>query len=349
MDGVNADPGRRFPDANNRADPTISPGFTTRRLHPMTPAELLSFAAIGCLAGGIGGLLGIGGSAVFIPVATLLFGPDQQVYQAAAMILNAAVAATATAKHHRVGAVPWRHVLPMAIAAVVMVLVGVAAGNALGGAMLARLFGILLLILAFSETRNLLRRGRGTSSSADVDAGRTTREHPAILTSIGGAMGLIGGLLGIGGGTIGVPLLRYAARFPLRACIASSAAVTLPLAVVGAVYKNLSLSELPGESIADERRALIIAAAVVPTAIAGAFAGATLVHRLPLTAIRVAFVALLLIGGARMLLTPEGASQTPPSRGSSLESHVDEAAGSQPAELSATGPAQASPSGTTLP
>ena len=237
----------------------------------------------------------------------------------------------------------------MSIAAVVMVLVGVAAGNALGGATLARLFGVLLLILAFSETRNLLRRSRGASSPPEVDVERAAREHPAILTSIGGAMGLIGGLLGIGGGTIGVPLLRYAGRFPLRACIASSAAVTLPLAVVGAIYKNLSLSELPGESIADERRALIMAAAVVPTAIAGAFAGATLVHRLPLTAIRVAFVALLLIGGARMLLAPEGASQASPSQGSSLESHVDEAAGSQPAGPMTTGPAQSSPSGTTLP
>lgn len=316
----------------------------------MTPTEILSFAVIGCLAGGIGGLLGIGGSAVFIPVATLMFGPDQQVYQAAAMILNAAVAATATAKHHRVGAVPWRLVLPMAICAVVMVLIGVALGNALGGTTLARLFGVLLLILAISETRNLLLRGRRAATAGNGEPEASARSHPAILGSIGGAMGLLGGLLGIGGGTIGVPLLRYAARFPLRACIASSAAVTLPLAVVGAIYKNMSLSQLPGESLADERRALIMAAAVVPTAIAGAFAGATLVHRLPLTAIRVAFVALLLTGSARMLMAPGGTSPTPPSEGSSIDSHGgDEASGTQPAADSPTGPAHAAPSGTTLP
>lgn len=316
----------------------------------MTPAEILSFAMIGCLAGGIGGLLGIGGSAVFIPVATLLFGPDQQVYQAAAMILNAAVAATATAKHHRVGAVPWRLVVPMAISAVVMVLVGVALGNALGGTTLARLFGVLLLVLAISETRNLLRCGRRPMESGDLDPDASAKRHPAVLGPIGGAMGLLGGLLGIGGGTVGVPLLRYAARFPLRACIASSAAVTLPLAVVGAIYKNMSLSQLPGESPGDERRALIMAAAVVPTAIAGAFAGATLVHRLPLTAIRVAFVALLLTGSARMLMAPGGASPTPPSDGSSIASHGDgDASDAQSATGSPLGPAQASPSGTTLP
>lgn len=328
----------------------------------MTPGELTAFAAIGFLAGGVGGLLGIGGSTVFIPVATLLFGPDQQVYQAAAMILNAAVAGSATFKHHRVGAVPWRLITPMAIAAIVMVLFGVAIGNALGGSMLARLFGVLLLVLAASELRALIRArirsnrrgGPDQAASPRVELDDRARRHPALLATIGGAMGLLGGLLGVGGGTIGVPLLRYAARFPLRACIASAAAVTLPLAVVGAIYKNISLAGLPGESAAAERHALLVAAAVVPTAIAGAFVGATLVHRLPIGAIRVAFIVLLLVGGARMLATPSGAVVTPSPGGSSVDVHEPGSAGPQPddasvVEASGLGPAQDSPSGTTMP
>lgn len=316
----------------------------------MTPGELISFAAIGFLAGGVGGLLGIGGSTVFIPVATLLFGPDQQVYQAAAMILNAAVAASATSKHHRVGAVPWRRVLPMAIAAIVTVLIGVAVGNALGGVMLARLFGVLLVVLAVAEIRAMIAARHAPPASREVELDDRARRHPALLATIGGAMGLLGGLLGVGGGTIGVPMLRYVARFPLRACIASAAAVTLPLAIVGAVYKNVSLAGLPGESAAAERHALLVAAAVVPTAIAGAFFGATLVHRLPLKAIRVAFVVLLLVGGARMLAAPGGASVTPSPGGSSIDAHDGPSSGPQPADAPATlGPAQVAPSGTTMP
>ncbi len=327
----------------------------------MTAVELLSFAAIGLLAGGVGGLLGIGGSTVFIPIATLLLGPDQQVYQAAAMILNAAVAASATLRHWRAGALTARRVVPTAITAVVAVLFGVAAGNALGGAMLARLFGVLLLVLAASEIRGLLGR-RAATSATGHDEEPDGREHPIVLGMIGAAMGLLGGLLGIGGGTVGVPLLRYAGRFPLRSCISTAAAVTLPLAIVGAIYKNLSLSHLPGESSEAERLALLIAAAVVPTAIAGAFLGATLVHRLPLRAIRVAFVVLLVSAGARMTLTPIRSEATPSPAGSAVSEHLESpigadqpptgtSTGSEPADdgPSTIGPAHDSPSGTTTP
>lgn len=298
----------------------------------MSPAELLSFATIGLVAGLVGGLLGIGGSTVFIPIATLLLGPDQQVYQAAAMILNAAVAASATLRHWRAGALSTRRVVPTAVLAIIAVLFGVAAGNAIGGAMLGRLFGGLLLVLALAEARALLFAKRSTESPLQGDEPEP-REHPALLGFIGVAMGLLGGLLGVGGGTIGVPLFRYAARFPLRICIATAASVTLPLAVVGAIYKNLSLSHLPGESAEAERLALLIAAAVVPTAIAGAFLGATLVHRLPLRAIRVAFVLLLLTAGARMALAPTESGSNLSPEGSALKGHEESShRGDQPRE-----------------
>ncbi len=326
----------------------------------MSPAELLSFAAIGLLAGLVGGLLGIGGSTVFIPIATLVLGPDQQVYQAAAMILNTAVAASATVRHWRAGVLNARRVVPTAIVAIVAVLGGVAAGNVLGGDVLSRLFGALLLALAASEIRAVLRPARVGDQGPDRENPHP-REHPGLLGSIGAAMGLLGGLLGVGGGTIGVPLFRYAARLPLRVCIGTAAAVTLPLAAVGAIYKNASLSSLPGESADAERLALLIAAAVVPTAIAGAFMGATLVHKLPLRAIRLAFIVLLLSAGARMSLAPNGSGSDLSPEGSKVEAHESSSAdGDQPSagvsgrdesvEASVTvGPAQSEPSGTTTP
>jgi uncharacterized membrane protein YfcA len=325
----------------------------------MAPTELLCFAGIGFFAGGVGGLLGIGGSTVFIPIATLLLGPDQQVYQASAMILNAAVAASATMRHWKAGVLSAPRVVPTAIMAVVAVLIGVAAGNILGGEILARLFGLLLLALALSEIRALLQR-RATDGAPQLDDQPATRERPTLLASIGAAMGLLGGLLGVGGGTIGVPLFRYAARLPLRVCIATAAAVTLPLAVVGAIYKNLSLADLPGEPEGAGRLALLIAAAVVPTAIAGAFLGATLVHRLPLRVVRGCFVALLLTAGARMVVTPTSSGSAPSPAGSSIDAHEQTSTGgdqppegtstgSGPADMAGFGPAQSEPSGITTP
>ena len=87
-----------------------------------------------------------------------------------------------------------------------------------------------------------------------------------MLTGIGSVMGFMGGLLGIGGGTIAVPGLRFAARLPLRNSIAIAAAVTVPMAVIGAIYKNLSLSELSGPDGASlsATQSIGIALAIVP-------------------------------------------------------------------------------------
>lgn len=266
----------------------------------MDVVELLVFAVIGVVAGSVGGLLGIGGSTIFIPAATLLFGEDQQAYQAAAMILNAFVAITATIKHARNGLLRKRLLIPMGVAASILVLVGVALSNHLDGATLARLFGVLLLAIAVNEVRQLVRRKRSGATIPDEDQEIRPANSP-ILVSIGAAMGFMGGLLGIGGGTVGVPLLKVAGRLPLRLSIANAAAVTVPLAIIGAFYKNLTLPTLPGYADGTASHALLIAAALIPGAIVGSWLGAELVHRLPLLAIRIAFLALLLFAGTRML------------------------------------------------
>lgn len=264
--------------------------------------DVAIFTSIGVLSGLVGGLLGIGGSTVFIPAATLVRGEDQQVYQAAAMILNVVVATTATLKHRRSGILQRRTLIVMMIPAALLVLVGVAIGNRMSGALLAQLFGGLLLLLAISEARSLVRGWRrGASPVAESVEEPGPRDRPFILAFIGGGMGLIGGLLGIGGGTVGVPALRFLAGFPLRRAIASTAAVTIPLALIGAIYKNFTLASLPGEEAAAPSQALLMAAALVPGAICGSWLGATMVHRLPLPAIRAAFLGLLVFAGTRML------------------------------------------------
>ena len=278
-----------------------------------TPAmallEMATFAGIGLIAGLIGGLLGIGGSTVFIPAASLIIAPDQQIYQAAAMILNVFVSGTATLTHHRAGAIDFRLVRKIVPAATLFVLLGVAASNRLDANILERFFGGLLLLLAATEAYRIWWNGKlrraatpNNSTTAEGDAGPPKTSLP-ILTGIGSVMGFMGGLLGIGGGTIAVPGLRFAARLPLRNSIAIAAAVTVPMAVIGAIYKNLTLSDLSGPDGASlsATQSLGIALTIVPTAILGSWIGARLVHQLPLMAIRICFITLLLVAGFRML------------------------------------------------
>ena len=283
-------PRRIFPDLRPKS----------RRLAVMPAPDFLVYSLIGVLSGLVGGLLGIGGSTIFIPAATLIHGPDQQVYQAAAMILNAVVATTATIKHHRNGMLERPLLIKMMIPATILVLIGVAIGNHLGGEILARLFGILLLILAVSEAKSLIGRRRTTKTNTPGEE-PDQRAAPWVLMPIGGLMGFLGGLLGIGGGTVGVPMLRFFGRLPLRKAIANTAAVTIPLALIGGIYKNISLSSLPEFTDSRSGQALWIALALIPGAILGSWMGASLVHRLPLVAIRIAFLGLLVFVGTRMV------------------------------------------------
>ena len=265
----------------------------------MDTHTIIVLTLIGLFAGGFGGLLGIGGSIIFIPAATILIKPDQQVYQAAAMILNVFVAGTAALKHYRKGAIDHKVIIRIAPFAVTMVIIGVLVSNAVNGLVLLRIFGVLAWLIAINEFRILLRGKPEETTPAQEPSPRTSLPY---MGGIGSAMGFLGGLLGIGGGVIAVPLLQFIARFPIRMSITTAACVTFPMALFGAILKNATLHQLTnqdGQSLS-AWDSFGIAAALVPTAIIGSWLGATFLHRLPIPAIRAAFACLLLFAGFRM-------------------------------------------------
>jgi len=71
---------------------------------PTSPLDYSVLALIGLAAGALGGLLGIGGSIIMIPALAIFLGDDQHLYQAAAMVVNIAVALPAAIRHKRAGA-----------------------------------------------------------------------------------------------------------------------------------------------------------------------------------------------------------------------------------------------------
>ena len=59
---------------------------------------MLAYLAFGLAGGVVGGMLGVGGAIVIIPLATVLLAPGKDVLQGATMIANVAVALTAYRK-----------------------------------------------------------------------------------------------------------------------------------------------------------------------------------------------------------------------------------------------------------
>lgn len=256
---------------------------------PVTFIEVVELFALGLAAGLLGGLLGIGGSIIIIPLLTLLLHLNQHLSQAVAMITNVFVTVPALLQHHRAKAVRWdvmRRMLPLGL---VGILIGVEASNRVDGELLKRFFGVFLIYMIVINVRQLLSR----KPEPQLDQQRIDWLR---VSSVGGTTGFMAGLLGIGGGNIAVPLLQRLANLPLRQCIATAAAFMCISASIGAIRKNMSLHQLTDAAgmPLDWQESVQIAAFIAPTAVLGGFIGAKLTHILPLHWVRMAFILLLI-------------------------------------------------------
>lgn len=253
---------------------------------------------IGLVAGALGGMLGIGGSIIMIPALAIVLGPEQHLYQAAAMIVNIFVAVPATIRHWRAGAIRpdvARKMLPFALVAIIL---GVILSDQLDGRALQQVFGIFLIYVILFNVARLLR----PVPEPELHAQRVGWPTTGFVGSI---MGGMAGLLGIGGGGIAVPLLQRICNLPLRQSIAISSAVMCLTSAIGAIAKNWTLSQ--HASMQEPERMLTvvdsvtIAALLIPTAMIGGSLGAALTHILPLWWVRLVFTLLMIGASARML------------------------------------------------
>ncbi len=261
--------------------------------------DLAIIAAIGLVGGMLGGILGLGGSLIIIPLLTLGFGPNQHLYQASALIVNVLVAVSATLRHRGRGTIRSDIVPLLAGVAGVAAVAGVLTSNLFDAKRLMALFGVFLLTCAVAEIVGLVRRKDAAES--DGTKARTSFER---IGSIGLMGGFAAGLLGIGGGVLMVPLLRGWVRVPTRQAVACSASAMILACIVGAVAKNWTVAGLAsptGEPLT-LAQSLALAALLAPTATIGASLGASLVYRLPVRQIRALLAGLLVFAGVRMVL-----------------------------------------------
>ena len=270
--------------------------------------EFVVLVVIGLFAGLVGGLLGVGGSIVMIPAMTEVLGPNQHLYQSAAMIVNFFVVVPAVYQHRRAGAIERATVLRIVPLAAVAVLLGVGISelgffSGKGEAYLRGLFGLFLLGVAVTDLYRLWRgSGRGPSAvgkPTDPDAPEPRPRASMTWTRVAAVAlptGLVAGLLGIGGGVLAVPLQRRLLHIPIRTAIANSATIIIATSSIGAVAKNHAY-------MADHdytMKSFLLAAVLIPTAIIGSLNGSRLTHRLPLKTVKAAFLILLILAAARL-------------------------------------------------
>ena len=260
--------------------------------------DYLVLAAIGIVMGLFGGLLGIGGSVFMIPALVFAFGENQHLYQASAMICNFFVGTTAAMVHKKADVLVSDVIKWLVPSAALGIIIGVAVSNSSAFAhgnsyLLARIFGLFMVYVVIY---NCFKFRTHSSRVGDFDISKTRRSVP--LTILCGLLtGIPAGLLGIGGGTVCVPAQQLFLKMPLKRAISNSAATIASVALIGAFYKNLTLTQ-HSIKIAESLRMAIV---VIPGAIVGAFIGGRLMHKLPSNVVRIVFILLCALACYKLL------------------------------------------------
>ncbi|TMQ60572.1 MAG: sulfite exporter TauE/SafE family protein [Candidatus Eisenbacteria bacterium] len=233
----------------------------------------------GLLAGALGGLMGVGGGILLVPLLVHLVHVEQHEAQGTSLAFITVTALVAAIPYFLQGNLDFALALYLAVGAVPGVLAGAALARKLTARKLRQAFGILILATA---VRILV------AAPSHADAHRVWAPPWNIL--LGAVVGALGGLLGVGGGTILVPILVLGQRIPQHVAQGVSLLMILPTGIVGALsharHGHVVRALLPG---------------LMAGGAAGALLGALLAHRIEASFLSRLFALFLVPVSAQMI------------------------------------------------
>ena len=263
----------------------------------ITIQTIAIYALTGIFAGLIGGMLGLGGGIIIVPVLHYVF--TQQGF-ASSVVMHQAVTTSlatiiitslfATYTHHQKKAVSWSIVNRIAPGALLGACLGALVADSLSSNILRILFGLFEILVAIQIWFEI----KPMSNISLPGAGGFT------ISGLG--IGLFSTLLGIGGGTLTVPFLLWLNQH-MRSAVAISSACSIPIALVATItfiFVSRDNSNIFTHSIGY----LYWPAALIIVMMTIFFApiGARLAHYLPIEILKHIFAVLLMFIGVKMLI-----------------------------------------------
>lgn len=243
---------------------------------------LLLTVPLGAALGFCGGLFGIGGGIVAIPVLILAFGFDQATAQGTALVMMVPNLLIAWWRYARHNPVSIRLAAGIAVVGSATTWVSAHFANRLDQDVLRALFALFLLFVA-------LRMLRWRPAAATAAPARDPRLVPLVGLVGGSSMGL----LGIGGGLVAAPVLTGWFGLSQRAAQAYGLALVAPSSV-------FALATYAQNQRVDWGMGLALAVGGLATVAAGV----ALAHRWPERTLRRAFGAMMTATALWLLVSP---------------------------------------------
>ncbi len=238
---------------------------------------------VGLVAGLFGGLVGLGGGVIMIPLMVRFFQFNQHQAHGTSLMALVFTGLSGALTYYLNGSVDFKAAALLAAAAIFTARFGAVYANALPEWQLKRAFGFFLIFVSL-----LLLSKPYLSHLAFLShpAGDWT-EIAAVLAS-GAVAGFLSGMMGVGGGSIMVPALVLLVGHSQYTAQGSSLLAMVPAGSVGAYTHwrlgNVVARVLPG---------------LIPGVFIGTFCGGSLAHLLSEANLRLIFAAVLIWLGIR--------------------------------------------------
>jgi uncharacterized membrane protein YfcA len=232
---------------------------------------------IGILTGLFGGLAGLGGSVIMIPLMVRFYRLEQHHAHGTSLVAVIFTGLAGTLIYHLHGSMDIM-VLCLAVPAVLTAHLGALFAETLSARKLRLYFGVFIFLVGLIMV--------GKSYLAPPAAPLTGAAKLMILLGSGTLAGLISGMMGAGGGAVLVPALVLLVGLDQHAAQGSALLAMIPMGLSGA-YTHWRL----GNVVSNILPGLLIGILL------GAYLGGSLAHLLPEADLRLAFALIIILIG----------------------------------------------------
>jgi hypothetical protein len=241
--------------------------------------NIISFV-IGLAAGFFGGLVGLGGGLIMIPLMVGILKLGQHQAHGTSLVALVFTGLSGAITYAFNGSINFTAALCLAATAMLTARAGARYCNVLPEWKLKKYFGALLILCAILL---ILKPFIGKSTSVTP-----LYFQIGVFLIVGVFTGFLSGMMGVGGGTIMVPAMVLLTGFSQHLAQGTSLLVMVPAGGVGA-FTHWKMGNM----------ATGILFGLVPGIILGAYLGGHIAHFIPDTPLRLAFIAIIIFMGIR--------------------------------------------------